>query len=136
MWANLHRDRLRTSINVLGDAYGAAIVFHLSKDELDKMDEERAVQEQAELEQMMHHSSSGGINSRRVSRVSVQHLASVMRSSWGSIPQPSAPSGSGAAGNKYGEPASHHHQVIGPSYNKMFSRILFCQNGFWQLGLI
>ncbi|OXA52519.1 excitatory amino acid transporter [Folsomia candida] len=34
-------DRLRTSINVLGDAYGAGIVYHLSKDELDRMDSER-----------------------------------------------------------------------------------------------
>ncbi|XP_015609516.1 excitatory amino acid transporter [Cephus cinctus] len=32
-------DRLRTSINVLGDGYGAGIVYHLSKAELDKMDE-------------------------------------------------------------------------------------------------
>lgn len=37
------RDRLRTSINVLGDAYGAGIVYHLSKDELDRMDAERIV---------------------------------------------------------------------------------------------
>ncbi|XP_064489916.1 excitatory amino acid transporter-like [Ornithodoros turicata] len=35
-------DRLRTSINVLGDAFGAGIVYHLSKDELDKMDAEHA----------------------------------------------------------------------------------------------
>ena len=34
------RDRLRTSINVLGDAYGAAIVEHLSKDQLKKLDDE------------------------------------------------------------------------------------------------
>jgi hypothetical protein len=38
------RDRLRTSINVLGDAYGAGIVYHLSKDELDRMDAERNVE--------------------------------------------------------------------------------------------
>ncbi|XP_018496799.2 excitatory amino acid transporter 2 [Galendromus occidentalis] len=31
-------DRIRTSINVLGDAYGAGIVHHLSKDELAEMD--------------------------------------------------------------------------------------------------
>lgn len=36
-------DRLRTSINVLGDGYGAGIVYHLSKDELDRMDAERIV---------------------------------------------------------------------------------------------
>ncbi|CAG0916461.1 unnamed protein product [Notodromas monacha] len=68
-------DRLRTSINVLGDAYGAAIVFHLSKEELDKMDQERAVQDQIEMDQIV----SSGANSRRVSRVSIQHLASTMR---------------------------------------------------------
>ncbi|XP_069696629.1 excitatory amino acid transporter-like isoform X1 [Periplaneta americana] len=34
-------DRIRTSINVLGDAYGAGIVYHMSKDELDRMDAER-----------------------------------------------------------------------------------------------
>lgn len=28
------RDRIRTAINVLGDSYGAAIVAHLSKEEL------------------------------------------------------------------------------------------------------
>jgi hypothetical protein len=34
------RDRLRTSINVLGDAYGCGIVEHLSRNELRKLDEE------------------------------------------------------------------------------------------------
>ena len=37
-------DRIRTSINVLGDGYGAGIVYHLSKDELDKMDQERKLE--------------------------------------------------------------------------------------------
>ncbi|XP_066599670.1 excitatory amino acid transporter-like [Prorops nasuta] len=37
-------DRLRTSINVLGDGYGAGIVYHLSKNELAKMDEERKME--------------------------------------------------------------------------------------------
>ncbi|KAH0951206.1 hypothetical protein HN011_008864 [Eciton burchellii] len=37
-------DRIRTSINVLGDGYGAGIVYHLSKTELDKMDEERRLE--------------------------------------------------------------------------------------------
>jgi solute carrier family 1 (high affinity glutamate transporter) protein 2 len=35
------RDRIRTSINVLGDGYGAGIVYHLTKDELEAMDAER-----------------------------------------------------------------------------------------------
>ena len=34
------RDRFRTSVNVLGDAYGAGIVHHLSKADLERMDEE------------------------------------------------------------------------------------------------
>ena len=38
-----NRDRIRTSINVLGDGYGAGIVYHMSKDELDKMDAERHI---------------------------------------------------------------------------------------------
>jgi hypothetical protein len=33
-------DRLRTSINVLGDAYGCGIVEHLSREELKKLDQE------------------------------------------------------------------------------------------------
>ncbi|XP_053214876.1 excitatory amino acid transporter-like isoform X2 [Panonychus citri] len=37
-------DRLRTSINVLGDAYGAGIVYYLSKDELDKFDHEHGLE--------------------------------------------------------------------------------------------
>merc|ERR1712203_291862 len=32
-------DRFRTAINVLGDAIGAGIVYHLSKEELEKMDQ-------------------------------------------------------------------------------------------------
>ncbi|XP_076353695.1 excitatory amino acid transporter 1-like isoform X3 [Tachypleus tridentatus] len=34
-------DRLRTAVNVLGDAFGAGIVAHLSKDDLKKLDEEQ-----------------------------------------------------------------------------------------------
>jgi len=36
------RDRIRTSVNVLGDSFGAGIVDHLSRSELTKMDAERA----------------------------------------------------------------------------------------------
>ncbi|XP_011502212.1 PREDICTED: excitatory amino acid transporter-like [Ceratosolen solmsi marchali] len=34
-------DRIRTSINVLGDGFGAGIVYHLSKDELNKIDDHK-----------------------------------------------------------------------------------------------
>lgn len=43
-------DRLRTSINVVGDAFGAGIVYHLSKDELDRFDAEKAAQHEHEME--------------------------------------------------------------------------------------
>ncbi|KAL8619022.1 hypothetical protein ACOMHN_020720 [Nucella lapillus] len=33
-------DRFRTSVNVLGDAYGAGIVHHLSRTDLKRMDDE------------------------------------------------------------------------------------------------
>ncbi|KAG8181608.1 hypothetical protein JTE90_017728 [Oedothorax gibbosus] len=42
-------DRIRTSINVLGDAFGAGIVYHLSKSELDKMDAELSAREEVEM---------------------------------------------------------------------------------------
>lgn len=42
-------DRIRTSINVLGDAFGAGIVNHLCQHELDKLDAEIAVKQEMEL---------------------------------------------------------------------------------------
>jgi len=41
----LFSDRIRTSINVLGDSYGAGIVYHLCQAELQQQDEEREQQE-------------------------------------------------------------------------------------------
>ena len=44
------RDRIRTSINVVGDAYGAGIVYHLSRAELaeqDRIHAEKMAQEAA-----------------------------------------------------------------------------------------
>jgi len=35
-----YRDRFRTAINVLGDAYGAGLVAHLAREELAQMDRE------------------------------------------------------------------------------------------------
>ena len=37
------RDRLRTSVNVVGDSYGAGIVDHLSKAELEQQDREHGL---------------------------------------------------------------------------------------------
>lgn len=40
-------DRVRTAVNVLGDAFGAAIVAHLSREELDRV---KGEQEMADME--------------------------------------------------------------------------------------
>lgn len=42
------RDRIRTSVNVLGDSYGAGIVDHLCKAELQKQDRDREEHERRE----------------------------------------------------------------------------------------
>lgn len=47
---------MRTSINVLGDAYGAAIVEHLTKNQLKKLDEE------AEQEYTRIMTAAAGVN--------------------------------------------------------------------------
>lgn len=36
----MNSDRIRTSVNVLGDAYGAGIVHHLYRHELEKLNRE------------------------------------------------------------------------------------------------
>ncbi|KAK7912796.1 hypothetical protein WMY93_013007 [Mugilogobius chulae] len=38
-------DRFRTSVNVIGDSYGAGIVYHLSKDELDTFDAQQKIED-------------------------------------------------------------------------------------------
>ncbi|XP_059179788.1 excitatory amino acid transporter 2a [Centropristis striata] len=38
-------DRFRTSVNVVGDSYGAGIVYHLSKDELDSFDQQARMED-------------------------------------------------------------------------------------------
>ena len=46
-----HSDRIRTSVNVVGDSFGAGIVYHLCKDELDAED---ARHEAERLEKLRH----------------------------------------------------------------------------------
>jgi len=63
-------DRIRTSVNVLGDSYGAGIVYHLSKAELDKQDQEDAekeAQDRAELEAQMVDAGLVAVDGRRAS---------------------------------------------------------------------
>jgi len=50
-------DRIRTSVNVLGDSYGAGIVYHLCKKELDEQDREAL-----ELEQSVNQDDFKGKN--------------------------------------------------------------------------
>ncbi|XP_049573261.1 excitatory amino acid transporter 2-like [Syngnathus scovelli] len=42
-------DRFRTSVNVVGDSYGAGIVYHLSKDELDSFDAQQTRMDDFEM---------------------------------------------------------------------------------------
>ena len=41
------RDRIRTPVNVIGDAVGAAIVYHMSRDELEEMDRQHRLRDEA-----------------------------------------------------------------------------------------
>ena len=45
------RDRIRTSINIIGDSYGAGIVYHLSKKDLAEQDRLREEEERREREE-------------------------------------------------------------------------------------
>ncbi len=45
----LLRDRFRTSVNVVGDSYGAGIVYHLSKAELDALDAQHGKSDDIEM---------------------------------------------------------------------------------------
>ncbi|XP_068947193.1 excitatory amino acid transporter 2 [Petaurus breviceps papuanus] len=42
-------DRMRTSVNVVGDSFGAGIIYHLSKAELDSIDSQHRVHEDIEM---------------------------------------------------------------------------------------
>lgn len=44
-----YRDRMRTSVNVVGDSFGAGIVYHLSKAELDNIDSQHKGHEDIEM---------------------------------------------------------------------------------------
>lgn len=43
------RDRFRTSVNVVGDSYGAGIVYHLSKAELEALDAQHGKSDDIEM---------------------------------------------------------------------------------------
>lgn len=43
------RDRFRTSVNVVGDSYGAGIVYHMSKAELEELDAHAAKSDDIEM---------------------------------------------------------------------------------------
>uniref|UniRef100_T1JB98 Amino acid transporter n=1 Tax=Strigamia maritima TaxID=126957 RepID=T1JB98_STRMM len=60
-------DRLRTSLNVVGDGFGAGIVHHLTRKDLEKLDREMAEHEELEEERRMslfvkRHSLAAGHN--------------------------------------------------------------------------
>ena len=46
LMAACFRDRIRTPVNVIGDAVGAAIVYHLSKNDLEEMDRQHRLREE------------------------------------------------------------------------------------------
>lgn len=46
---SLHSDRFRTSVNVVGDSYGAGIVYHMSKAELEELDAHAAKSDDIEM---------------------------------------------------------------------------------------
>lgn len=48
-FSSTRRDRFRTSVNVVGDSYGAGIVYHLSKHELDSFDSQQTRMEDFEV---------------------------------------------------------------------------------------
>lgn len=47
-----HRDRFRTTVNVLGDSIGAGVVEHLSRDDLRKYDCNGIVDDRAPLSKL------------------------------------------------------------------------------------
>ncbi|KAJ8665338.1 hypothetical protein QAD02_007000 [Eretmocerus hayati] len=65
-------DRIRTSVNVLGDGFGAGIVYHLSKDDLDKMDELKNLEALESV--IITEQSSSNINSDK--KVDTEHATS------------------------------------------------------------
>ncbi|CAL8405007.1 unnamed protein product [Boreogadus saida] len=51
-------DRFRTSVNVVGDSYGAGIVYHLSKDELDLFDAQQSRPDEFEMAKTQFHDNN------------------------------------------------------------------------------
>ncbi|XP_051992749.1 excitatory amino acid transporter 2a isoform X2 [Xyrauchen texanus] len=69
-------DRFRTSVNVIGDSYGAGIVYHLSKDELDSFDAQQMRPEEdfemAKTQSFFENNSNHGVYSSRNSCHQIQ----------------------------------------------------------------
>ncbi|KAJ3593752.1 hypothetical protein NHX12_006086 [Muraenolepis orangiensis] len=55
-------DRFRTSVNVVGDSYGAGIVYYLSKDELELFDAQQARAEEIEMGKPFYDNSANHQN--------------------------------------------------------------------------
>ncbi len=56
------RNRFRTAINVLGDALGAGIVYHLSRSELEKLSDADADAEEGEAKKNGDIAANGKMN--------------------------------------------------------------------------
>lgn len=56
-----YSDRVRTSVNVLGDGFGACIVDHLSRAELEEQDRLHEAEEAAEKNQEMQNMEEGTV---------------------------------------------------------------------------
>ena len=55
-------DRFRTVVNVMGDAIGAGIVYHLSKAELDELDRKEAAKHQPEADHDSENSEEDNVH--------------------------------------------------------------------------
>lgn len=68
-------DRIRTPINVLGDAFGAAIVEHLSRDDLDQLEQRQQQTSNAKTitNGAKHHNQQIQPTSSPIPKLVIQH---------------------------------------------------------------